>query len=660
MNMRIWTVLCPLLFLAAPGTQAQELETLPLHEIETGGWMKEQMLRDITSGYISEYENMQPSMKYDSFGARKTRNYVIDDLGNWIASMASWWPGEHEGYYADDVIRNAFLTGHAAWKEKAASLVDHVLKHQSADGYIGIYEEDCRLDKLVNDNGELWTQSRMLVALLAYYEYTGDKRCLDAVIRAADHTIASYRTSGESYFQQPQPSGGGLTHGLMYVDVLEWLYKLTGEAKYADFAEWLYLDYSRASNLKQDDMQLDKLLDDRQMYEEHSVHVVEHMRAPLFLSAVKSDPRYATAVKNMFSKYHRSQSPSGVVVMDPIIHESVGGNYGSPYLPYEYCSIVETVISFSSALQKSGFARLGDEIERVAFNAGQGARLSDGSAISYATIDNRIRACESDGFRYQIAACHKVACCNLQAPKLLPYYVANMWMKSTDGTSLYAMLYGESTVTTTLAGERITVRETTLYPFENTVSFEITTGRAHSFPLFFRNPGWSKHTEVICPGAEIEYTDNGYIKVSKVWKSGDRIQLSFDAPITITRFMNNEFYLSKGALLYALEIASEKTPTKTFEEGFANYDVVPAAGSDGESLFNKIRIPGNADIKFRTNTTLYRYENNPNADKRYPYDTPYGYIKGRFVIDGKVMESTLVPMGSTVLRRLTFKEHDRK
>ena len=653
-------IIASILIFACLSASGQNLKTLPLNEIRAGGWMKQQMERDIAEGYISEYENMQPSMKYDAFGPEKTRNYTLDSLGNWISSMATWWPGEHEGYFADLAIRNAFLTGNEEWKEKAKEILDRVLEFQEKDGYIGIYKEDCRLDKLVNDNGELWTQSRILTALLAYYEYTGEERYLTAVKRAADLTMERYVTTGKSYFQHERKSGGGITHGLMYVDVLEWLYRLTGDERYVEFAEWLYLDYSRATNLKQIDMQLPRLLNPDLMYFDHSVHVAEHMRVPLFLASVRDDGKYKKAVHNMLMKYRAAQAPSGVLVMDPVIHESVACNFGSPYLPYEYCTIVESVISFSSAMQKSGAACFGDEIEKIAFNAGQGARLPDGSAISYATIDNRRKAMEKDGFRYQVAACHKVACCNLQAPKLIPYYVANMWMKSEDGNKLYATLYGESSVTTEMAGQKVCITEKTMYPFDSRICFGIETDKPVEFALMLRNPHWSDSTVVKSEGAEITRLDNGYIEVSKKWRSGDTVEVIFDDSIAVRRYRNNELYITRGALMYAMDVRYSKTATMEFEEGFANFDVTPSDTAESATVFEKTFLPNNIDIKFGKNPSLYKYEANPEANKEHPFDKPYGYVSGRFILDGKPAECRLVPMGSTVLRKVTFREYGKQ
>jgi DUF1680 family protein len=637
--------------------QGQNFKTLPLREIVVKGWIKNQIERDITTGYISVYDQIQPTMQGNVFGKVKAKNYSIDKTGNWIARRETWWPGEHEGYFADAVIRSAFLTGNKEWLTKARKIVDKVVEDQEPCGYIGIYDTECRLDNLLNENGELWTQSRMLGALLAFYEYSGEKRYFDATKRAVDYTISRYLISGKTYFGQPKPDGGGLTHGLMFGETLEWMYKLTHDKKYLYFAEWLYLDYSKAEpKLKNVDNQLPNLLNREKMFSEHSVHVVEHTRVPFFLAAELKKPEYMRAEENIFYKMRKSLAPTGTIVTDPDVHESVAGNWGSPTLGYEYCSITEGVISGASALQKFGIAKVGDEIENLAFNAGQGSRFPNGKAIIYLGKDNNYDAKLSEGFRHQYAAAHKVACCNLNAAKLMPYYVANMWMKSHDEKSIIATLYGASEVTTIVNGASVTITEQTNYPFENSVKLTITTKTPHDFTIALRNPAWSVGTKVDAPDAKSSRKGN-YILLSKKWKSGDVVEVNFDDQIRANRFINNEFYISKGALIYALQIKESMTPTQKFINGLCNYDTTPEDSVAAKEMFDNWKILPNVDERFKNNQSLFTYRKNEKSDANFPYDNPFGYIETSLLNGKKKITVQLVPFGSTVLRKTTFKEN---
>jgi uncharacterized protein len=633
-----------------------ELKTIPLNEITLEGWMKNQLARDISTGYISIYDELQPTMQMDVFGPKKAKNYSIDQDGNWIARRETWWPGEHEGYYADLMVRSAFLTGYQPWLEKSKTKMDYVINHQEPSGYIGIYDEETRLDNLLNENGEFWSQSRVLGALLAYYEYSGEKKYFDAAKKAMDYTIYRYQKSGKTYFNQPNPNGGGLTHGLMIIETLEWFYKLTKDKKYLDFAFWVYEDYSAAEEkVGNTDSQLKKLLDRELMFEDHAVHTCEHYRVPLFLAANTANPLYHKAVKNAWYKMKRSLNPSGAIATDVRKHESVAFNYGSPDLPFEYCTITELLISFTAGLEKKMDADYGDMVERLTFNAAQGSRLADGSAIIYLGKDNQKNAVENNNFRYQYAACHRVACCNLQAGKIIPYYAANMWMKSKDNKKIFAALLGASSVNTKVNGVQVNIQEETLYPFDNKIKFTVSPEKKRKFTLAIRNPYWSKNTQVKCLDAEVVEKD-GFIYVTKKWDKGDVCMVELEEKIEAHRSMDNDFYFTRGALMYSLPIEDVRQVTQEFDKNLKNWDIVPANISEADAI-SELKVQNNVDINLRDGSTIFEYKQNQNRNIEYPYDEPFGFIEIELLKEGKPTKVQLLPYGSTVLRKTTFSKY---
>ena len=85
--------------LAVGSLPAASFEVLPLGDIKPIGWMKNQLTRDITTGYISAYDRIQPSLGRNFFGPVKQREYVIDARGQKQTRPAGWGPGEHDGYF---------------------------------------------------------------------------------------------------------------------------------------------------------------------------------------------------------------------------------------------------------------------------------------------------------------------------------------------------------------------------------------------------------------------------------------------------------------------------------------------------------------------------------------------------------------------------------
>ncbi len=66
------------------------------------------------------------------------------------------------------------------------------------------------------------------------------------------------------------------------------------------------------------------------------------------------------------------------------------------------------------------------------------------------------------------------------------------------------------------------------YPLDGEVTVTIKTDRTDAFKLYLRNPAWSKNTIVKADGLTEKTEKNGYLILTKHWKSGDVIKIAFD------------------------------------------------------------------------------------------------------------------------------------
>lgn len=616
-------------------------QALPRSAIKPRGWLQHQIERNLTSGNLSAYDWL-----------RVTDAPIGPGTG----------PGyrEPEGNYFDALVRNAFLVEHQPSIQKAARILATVLASRQPNGYFGRGQVRAPRDIQQSDL-ELWSQCCFLRGALAYYEHTGQPEVLAAVVRNVDLFIGLFARGGLHYFQiaGDEPIHvGSRTHGLMYVDVLEKLFQLTGDRRYVEFARLLYDDYS-ASALRNADNKLDRLLDREAMFLEHGPHTASHFRVPFFLAVATGEPRLRQAAENILYKLQKSQSPSRMLVADPRELEAVAGNYGSAILPYEYCTILEMVTSLASAHQKGGRVSVGDDLEVLFFNAAQGARFPDGTANAYYARDSQWEAVfdpkRPATFRYQYAAIHAIGCCAINAARVLPTYVENMWLKSVDGRTLVAALHGASAVTTTLAGQRVNVVAATAYPFDHRITYTLNPEGAAEFSLLVRTPTWSRQTRVVAPGAHVEY-GTGFARVTKAWRRGDEVRLEFDDPVRVNRFLNNELFIQKGALIYALGFATRKTRTKEFLGGaFANYDLRLADPAD-RAKFLGYRLPAGADLPHRQEPGKYVWRPRQAGDPRFPFDSPSASIEVTFVHQRTPVRAELLPMGSLLLRKVLFEQ----
>ena len=608
-------------------------QVLPFGDIMPDGWIREQMLRDITSGNASYLEKMRP-------------------LGAPVTPGSGRGYGEFEGNFADVIIRNAILTGHQPWMERAKGIADFLVGEQDEEGYVG-RKRPADFEDLADKEGELWGQCCFLRAFLAYYEFSKEQKYLDAAVRSVDFMISLFGKDKNKYFVgESTMEGGGRAHGLMYIDVLEKLHQLTGDKKYLDFAFRLYGDYSSSINLKNTDHQLSFLLDKSSLFQHHAPHVAEHSRVVYWLSTETEDPKLKEAAANSLSKLNASLSPSGGLVTDDKILEAVGGKPGSPDLRYEYCSITETANSLESAYQKLGDPAVAEMVENTVFNAAQAARFSDGKAAAYCSKDNQSQAVgdpDNASFRLQYAACHRIACCVYNVNRVMPYYVSNMWMKTADGKALLAAFYGPSVLNTKIAGTEVEILQQTLYPFEEEVTMVVKPAQEARFDILLRDPSWSKETRVVADGAE-QSRENGFIRLSKQWTKGDTIKIQFAPGLEVKSTHGGESYVKRGALLYALKFDHSSEATKTWEgTDFANYDTRLANKADA-GKFSDLKfpaVPGDGNHPFT-------YSRNPQASARYPFDVPFGFIRVPLLFEGKPADVELVPIGSTVLRKTSF------
>lgn len=616
---------------------------LTLGEVKPTGWIKEQMLRDLKDGFAGHLGELCHEASSDIFVSNRNSAASVN-----VANVEknNWWNGETEGNWRAGFIMMAYLTGDKPAMDAADAYVRHILSSQGEDGYLGVFASDIRFSR----PGELWTQTCLMRGLLDYSEVTGNQQVRDAVVRALNLTISVYGPRKAPIPFEYTISGQGLSHDLMISDVAERLYDLTSDAKYRDFTVGLYQNMS--AHVSKADTSLSSLLDLNSDFVDHGANTFEAIRVPLWLWMATGREDFGRASRNALDKLNRYAEPSGCDVSQ----EDVLALKPDPSTTeYEYCGIKEMQFTLESALQKTGVASLGDKIELIWFNAAQGSRLPNGSAITYLTSDNRLHcdgvspASAKPDIKNKFSPTHTdvAVCCNPNATNVAALYVRGMWMRHNSG-ALAALLYGPCTVSTSVQGVPIRIEEKTLYPFENTVLLEIHPQGSLEFPLYLRDPGWSRGTIVKCDGATIT-RENSYWVVKKKWQAGDSVHLTFTPTIQEIPAVNGEFALKYGALLFALPLEAQKTTLKTysvpgFEDSYyklsEKYEPLTLHSSSQWESFGFKPMPATHGV-------------NPLR----PFDVALITLQGTMTkqLDGTHVPVTLVPLGNAaILRRVTF------
>ncbi|MBK1878711.1 beta-L-arabinofuranosidase domain-containing protein [Pelagicoccus mobilis] len=633
------------------------MRNLPAGSSKPKGWLRELMAQDLQDGIVGALGELYPGIKADDLyrTARRGGMEDIPEMGDlvltgepWEKSIM-WWNAETIGNWWDGYIRHAFMVEDEAAMARSRAIVNNLLASQGEDGYIGIYKENLRYQH-TGSNGELWAQTTAFRTLLGFYEITGETRVLEAVENAMAVTMRHYSEDARNPFEL-ENEFGGVTHGLMLTDVCDTLFRITGKEQYREYSVFLYKSYSRFStNRAFNDLRYPFLLERDEPFTAHAVHTYEHLRSVLDAYYATGYPELEKAFDNAMHKLELCMLPSGAGHGN----EWIAGLDADPDVTStEFCAMLELRNFFTSAAQKTGDMSYADRAEKLTYNAMLGTRNEEGTAITYGKPDN---CCVLDGHhhgdhepspdsRYKYSPTHSdpAVCCVPNYTRNFSYFLDSMWMKR--GVGLAAVMYGPSTLATKVTGADVTIEQETNYPFSDEIVFTLKLSEARAFPLYFRVPQWAQTMDVDAKGAK-QVREGEFLKVTKTWKSGERIRLRFGHEVERIPFQNGESYLQRGPLVFAYSIPHREDVQKTYKlDGFTDYYCYPEDRS--------CEILGMGDGQEKT----FRFVPSKLGD-----DEAGSVLSSLPRLDGQLtdvekeeaIDVSLVPMAGTVLRKVTF------
>ncbi len=315
---------------------------------------------------------------------------------------------------------------------------------------------------------------------------------------------------------------------------------------------------------------------------------------PFWLWEATGDSEYLRLGLGLVSAMDRWVLPSGALVSD----EGVSLPPHPWNVGYEYCTVFEREFTLIQAGQKTGDAGDFDRIEHLWFNAAQGLREPDGSAVLYCSFENRLSVHDEIGTRQRFSPTHQqcAVCCCPNSTRVAPYYVAAAWMRPNRAEpALAATLYGPCEVQTEIAGTAVRIEEQTSYPFSGDVEILLHPARPAAFCLWLRNPAWSQGTKIVCRGADIRQV-GGFWQVRKEWQEGDSVAIHFRQAIREIPAIDGEVALQYGPLLYVLPLKCEKETVRTYSKpGFKDYYVSLAKDANANLGLDPSRAPQGLD-----------------------------------------------------------------
>jgi len=543
---------------------------LPPGAVEPAGWLRDWAMRarDGYTGHMNEV--------HDAFRQAWAADYRMtgDQLSYWDRGA---WPYEGGGYWFDGMIKLGYALHDESLLKGAKARLDVVVNNMNERSLLFMWWLDrdnpdhmAAAGKMAGGEAQawpIWANSLLGRALTAYYAGSGDPRILKALETAYSDDRCWLK------------EGWAATHFWPVFETYTW----TGNRSIKESLSRLFAKYGIETSPRKTPLYVswyncmpnEGLPWYRQP--DHGVHFNESTISWAVGYLWTGRAEYLKAPCRWYDIIERGDEgmqPHGVPVWDENSGPT-GSLRGS-----ETCNVSGYIWSQITLLRVGGQGIMADRVERALFNAGAGAVTGDFNAHVYHQTPNRVNRTLIDHPAFAYHRTHMPLCCTAALNRFLPNYLVHMWMATYDN-GLAAAHYGPCKVSA-LAGDHVPVELTcrTDYPFNDFIDVDVNPAREATFPLSFRIPGWCPNAEITLNGSAHPAAAgaNGFVRIERLWKPGDRIHLRFPMAVHIRTGHDNGAAdtpyaaVSYGPLLFALGIPDTRdpnTPDETFSWNYA-------------------------------------------------------------------------------------------
>ncbi|MEN3332260.1 MAG: uncharacterized protein V7641_1625 [Blastocatellia bacterium] len=413
------------------------------------------------------------------------------------------------------------------------------------------------------DSHELYEIGHLTEAAVAYYQATGKRSLLDVALKTADLLDRTFGPNKQSIWPGHQITEMGLAK----------LYRETGDDRYLRLAKFL-LDARGPDGTKGSGRQYNqshaKVVDQTEAVG-HAVRATYMYSGMADVAALTGDDSYINAIDKIWGNVvnQKLYLTGGIGATGD--GEAFGGNYELPNMSAynETCAAIGNDFWNYRLFLLHQDARYIDVMERTLYNGLLSGVSLDGKSFFYPN------PLESNG-QHQRSPWFGVACC----PGNMTRFLASVpgYVYAEQGDTLYVNLFVASLATIKMDnGRTLNVTQETRYPWTGDIRMTVTPDRASRFSVNIRIPGWARNEAV--PGDLYRFLDNpaepvvlkvngqavalntdkGYVKLNRLWKRGDVIELTL--PMPVRRVVANEqveadrnrVALERGPLVYCAE-----------------------------------------------------------------------------------------------------------
>jgi DUF1680 family protein len=410
---------------------------------------------------------------------------------------------------------------------------------------------------------ELYNLGHLYEAGVAHYLATGKRTLLDPCLRSADLIDKDF---GKGELR--------IAPGHQVIEMgLAKLYRVTGDERYLKLAKF-FLDV-RGPGQDPYNQRHQRVVDQTEAVG-HAVRANYMYSGMADVAALTGDPRYLDAITKIWDNVVGKKLHLTGGVGARADGEAYGDNYELPNKCYnETCAAIAFLFWNHRMFLMSGEAKYMDVFERTLYNGFISGVSLSGDRFFYPnpleydgkTVNNHGHAGRAPWF-----GC---ACCPPNILRTLAELTGYSYAVRDD--RLFVNLYAPSEATATVKGATVKLSQATDYPWNGYVKLRVDPARPATFTVCLRIPGWAQGHPV--PSDLYTYEDstpaawlvrvngrklearpqNGYVAISREWKSGDTVAL--DLPMAVRRVRGHpsiaatkdRVALERGPIVYCLE-----------------------------------------------------------------------------------------------------------
>src|ERR1017187_1271325 len=437
-----------------------------------------------------------------------------EELGGWYMykpdydyrkDSAGLCPGGTFGQWVSALARDYAITGDEATREKVLRLNR-------------LYAQTITAQFYIRNRFPAYTYDKLLLGLIDSHKYAKDPQALAILEHTTDTAL-------------PHLPGHAVDHDQAWRKDKDPLDLAWNWDESYTMPENLFLAYKRGAGQRYYDLGLQYLHDktwfdplsrnEHVLKGRHAYSYVNSLSSAMMAYMVAGSEKHLRAARNAFAMVQQQSFATGGWGPDETLRAP-----GSDDL---YASLTNTHHSFETPcgsyahfkltrylLRVTRDATYGDSMERMMYNTVLGAKPLQDNGENFYYADYNF-----DAKRVYKEA--RWACCSGTLPQVAADYRINIYFRAPQ--ALYVNLYMPSTLHWTDNGAALSLTQTGDYPFDDHITFNVTSSKPIELTFHFRIPAWAEGAQVLVNGTRQKgvAVPRLFAAIHSEWKTGDHV-----------------------------------------------------------------------------------------------------------------------------------------